>query len=83
MRATVYVSLKNGVLDPQGQAIEGALAALGFDGINSVRQGKQFEIELQASSEAEARSQLDQMCQQLLANTVIENYNVQIDLETS
>jgi phosphoribosylformylglycinamidine synthase len=82
MKATVHVSLKTGVLDPQGQAIEGALDALGFDGVKSVRQGKQFQIELATESEVEARSQLNKMCEKLLANTVIENYDVQINLDS-
>ena len=76
MKARVFVTLKPGVLDPQGQAIQGALAALGFDGVASVRQGKVFDIEL--SDSAEARTRLDAMCAKLLANTVIEDYRVEM-----
>ena len=75
-KATVIVSLKNGVLDPQGQAIEGGLTALGIAGVNSVRQGKQFEIDLEAESADDAQSRLHDMCERLLANTVIENYDI-------
>ncbi len=77
MKARIFVTLKDGVLDPQGQAIEGALAALGFEGVASVRQGKVFDIELQDAADGEAR--LKAMCETLLANTVIENYRVEIE----
>jgi phosphoribosylformylglycinamidine synthase len=76
MKARIIVTLKQSVLDPQGQAIEGALAALGFDGIGSVRQGKIIDIELSDSTDAEAR--LKAMCEKLLANTVIEDYRVEM-----
>ena len=76
--ARVTVTLKNGVLDPQGKAIEGSLAALGVAGVGSVRQGKIFEIELEASSKPAAIDSLKSMCEQLLANTVIEDYSVEI-----
>jgi phosphoribosylformylglycinamidine synthase len=76
MKARVFVTLKEGVLDPQGLAIQGALGALGFSGLNSVRQGKVFDIELADSADAEAR--LKAMCEKLLANTVIENFRVEI-----
>jgi phosphoribosylformylglycinamidine synthase len=76
MKARIFVTLKNGVLDPQGQAIQGALGALGFEGVNSVRQGKMFEIELADSKDTEAR--LKAMCEKLLANTVIEDFRVEI-----
>ena len=76
IKARVTVTLKNGVLDPQGKAIEGALAALGFDGVGAVRQGKVFDIELQGSDRARAEADLKAMCDRLLANTVIENYSV-------
>ena len=79
MRARVHVTLKPGVLDPQGAAIGDALESVGFGGVRSVRQGKVFEIELDAASEAEAREQLDAMCRKLLANTVIEDYAVAIE----
>ncbi len=77
-KARVTVTLKNGVLDPQGKAIEGALAALGFDGVGQVRQGKVFDIELTGTDHAGAEAALKQMCDKLLANTVIENYTVSI-----
>jgi phosphoribosylformylglycinamidine synthase len=76
MKARIFVTLKDGVLDPQGQAIEGALGALGFDGVESVRQGKVFDVELADSGDAEAR--LKAMCERLLANTVIEDFRVDI-----
>jgi phosphoribosylformylglycinamidine synthase PurS subunit len=75
MKARIYVTLKNGVLDPQGQAIEGALGALGFEGVASVRQGKVFDIELADGADADAR--LKRMCEKLLANTVIEDFRVE------
>ena len=78
MKARVTVTLKNGVLDPQGKAIEGALGGLGFGGIESVRQGKVFDIELTGTDKQSARSELEQMCEKLLANTVIENYAIEI-----
>jgi phosphoribosylformylglycinamidine synthase PurS subunit len=77
MRARVFVTLKPGVLDPQGQAIEGALAALGFDGVASVRQGKVFDIELDGDGDPQAR--LTRMCEALLANTVIEDFTIAMD----
>ena len=76
IKARVTVTLKNGVLDPQGKAIEGALAALDFSDVGSVRQGKVFDIELQGSDRARAEADLKAMCDKLLANTVIENYSV-------
>jgi phosphoribosylformylglycinamidine synthase len=78
MKARVTVTLKSGVLDPQGKAIEGALASLGFAGVSSVRQGKVFDIELAETDKARAEAALKAMCEKLLANTVIENYLVQI-----
>ena len=77
MKARITVTLKHGVLDPQGRAIANALHSLGFAGVEDVRQGKLIEVQLKAASEAEARSELDAMCRQLLANTVIENYRVE------
>ncbi len=79
MKAKIHVTLKNGVLDPQGKAVQHALAALGFGGLREVRQGKYIELDLDESDPAKAREAADQMCRQLLANTVIENYS--IDLE--
>jgi phosphoribosylformylglycinamidine synthase len=76
IKARVTVTLKNGVLDPQGKAIEGALGALGFDGIGHVRQGKVFDLELQTADKAKAEAALKDMCEKLLANTVIENYTI-------
>jgi phosphoribosylformylglycinamidine synthase len=78
MKARVIVTLKNGVLDPQGKAIEGALGSLGFTGTNSVRQGKIFDLEVAANSRDEAHAEVSKMCETLLANTVIENYAVEI-----
>lgn len=78
MKARVTVTLKSGVLDPQGQAIEGALSSLGFDGVNAVRQGKVFDLDVDATDPAEAETKISQMCEKLLANTVIENYTVQL-----
>lgn len=78
MKARVTVTLKNGVLDPQGQAIEGALSGLGFSGMNSVRQGKVFDVDLSETDPDAARKQLASMCEKLLANTVIEDYAVEI-----
>jgi phosphoribosylformylglycinamidine synthase len=77
MKARVIVTLKNGVLDPQGKAIEGALTSLGFPGVGSVRQGKVFEIELAEQDELRAEAALVQMCEKLLANTVIEDYAIE------
>src|ERR1700754_4620130 len=78
MKARVTVTLKNGVLDPQGQAIQGALKSLGFDGVGSVRQGKIFDIELTDWDGAGAEVALKQMSQKLLANTVIENFSIEL-----
>ncbi len=73
------VTLKNGVLDPQGKAIEGALGSLGFSGVGQVRQGKVFDLELDGTDKAKAEADLKAMCEKLLANTVIENYTIAID----
>jgi phosphoribosylformylglycinamidine synthase PurS subunit len=78
MKARVTVTLKSGVLDPQGQAIQGSLKALGFAGVGGVRQGKIFDIELEGSDKVAAEQALRQMCEKLLANTVIENYAIEI-----
>ncbi|MBL8573255.1 MAG: phosphoribosylformylglycinamidine synthase subunit PurS [Hyphomicrobiaceae bacterium] len=77
MKARVVVTLKNGVLDPQGKAIEGALASLGFDGVGEVRVGKVIDLELKATDKAAAEAEVKAMCERLLANTVIENFAVQ------
>ena len=79
MKARVTVTLKNGVLDPQGKAIEGALKSLGVEGIANVRQGKVFDIELDTADKGQAEAALKAACEKLLANTVIENYNVSIE----
>jgi len=79
MKARVHVTLKPGVLDPQGKAIAGALASLGFDGVGEVRQGKVIDLEIAGADRAEARSRVEAMCQQLLANTVIEDYAIELE----
>ncbi|NLS05168.1 phosphoribosylformylglycinamidine synthase subunit PurS [Rhizobium sp. P32RR-XVIII] len=79
IKARVTVTLKNGVLDPQGKAIEGALTGLGFAGIGHVRQGKVFDLELEGADKAKAEADLKAMCEKLLANTVIENYTISLD----
>jgi len=71
--------LKNGVLDPQGKAVQHALGSLGFDGVNDVRQGKVIELDLDESDAEKARENVEQMCKNLLANTVIENYAIEIE----
>jgi phosphoribosylformylglycinamidine synthase subunit PurS len=78
MRARVTVTLKNGVLDPQGQAIQGSLKSLGFDGVGAVRQGKVFDLVLEETDTAAAETRLKAMCEKLLANTVIENYAIEV-----
>ncbi|MBW6419906.1 phosphoribosylformylglycinamidine synthase subunit PurS [Rhizobium sp. XQZ8] len=79
IKARVTVTLKNGVLDPQGKAIEGALGSLGFAGVGQVRQGKVFDLELDGADKAKAEADLKAMCEKLLANTVIENYSIALD----
>ena len=78
MKARVHVTLKNGVLDPQGKAIGHALGSLGFSGVGDVRQGKFIELELAETDKAKAKARLDEMCRKLLANTVIENYSIEL-----
>jgi len=79
MKACVTVTLKSGVLDPQGKAIEGALRSLGVEGVASVRQGKVFDIDLEGGGDrAKAEALLKQAADKLLANTVVENYRVEI-----
>ena len=78
MKARVTVTLKTGVLDPQGKAIEGALKSLGIDGVASVRQGKVFDLELSGSDKAAAEAAIKTACDKLLANTVVENYRIEI-----
>ena len=77
IKARVTVTLKNGVLDPQGKAIEGALGALGFDGVGHVRQGKVFDVEVEGTDKAKAEGDIKAMCEKLLANTVIENFRIE------
>ncbi|MDJ1159575.1 phosphoribosylformylglycinamidine synthase subunit PurS [Chelatococcus sp. SYSU_G07232] len=78
MKARVTVTLKTGVLDPQGKAIEGALKSLGIEGVGSVRQGKVFDLELTTADREAAEAVLKDACEKLLANTVIENYRIEI-----
>jgi len=78
MKARVTVTLKSGVLDPQGKAIEGALKSLGVEGIAGVRQGKVFDVELDTADKTQAETSLKAACEKLLANTVIENYRIEI-----
>ena len=78
MKARVTVTLKSGILDPQGKAIEGALRSLGVGGVASVRQGKVFDIELDVADRAQAEAALKEAADKLLANTVIENYRVEV-----
>ena len=78
MKAKVYITLKNGVLDPQGKAIEHALGALDFGGVNEVRQGKMIELDIAETDSAKAKTQIEAMCEKLLANTVIENYAIEL-----
>jgi len=78
IKARITVTLKNGVLDPQGKAIENGLGSLGFEGVASVRQGKVFDVELTTKDKARAKTDLEAMCEKLLANTVIEDYAVEI-----
>ncbi|MCH2395293.1 MULTISPECIES: phosphoribosylformylglycinamidine synthase subunit PurS [Oceanibaculum] len=78
MKAKVHITLKNGVLDPQGKAIHHALEVLGFTGIGDVRQGKYIELDLAESDPVKAKAAAEEMCRKLLANTVIENYSVEV-----
>ena len=79
MKIRVHITLKDGVLDPQGKAISNALGSLGFDGVNDVRQGKFIELDIAETDEARARDAVDSMCRTLLANTVIEDYRIDLD----
>jgi phosphoribosylformylglycinamidine synthase PurS subunit len=78
MKARVHIMPKNGVLDPQGKAIAHALGALGFAGVNEVRQGKVIDLDLAETDAARARDAVESMCRQLLANTVIESYQIEL-----
>ena len=79
MKARVHITLKPGVLDPQGKAIEHALASLEFGGVEEVRQGKVIDLVLEESDPARARDSVEAMCRKLLANTVIENYAIELE----
>ena len=79
MKAKVYITLKTGVLDPQGKAIEGALGHLGFSGVNDVRQGKFIEFSLDEENIEKAQKQVEDICNKLLANMVIENYEYELE----
>ena len=79
MKAKIHVTLKDGVLDPQGKAVSHALKSLGFDEFKEVRQGKYIEIDFRNVSETKAKQRAEEMCIKLLANTVIENYNIEIE----
>ncbi|ERN40197.1 phosphoribosylformylglycinamidine synthase, purS protein [Rubidibacter lacunae KORDI 51-2] len=81
-RARVYVTLRPSVLDPAGAAVESGLHGLGYDSVSSVRIGKYVELQLQAKDDVTARSQLDQICDRLLANPAIENYRFELDAIT-
>ena len=74
MKARIKITLKNGVLDPQGRAIQTALGSMGVGGVNDVRQGKYIEVDLAETDEAAAKATVERICKDLLANTVIENY---------
>lgn len=81
MKARVTVTLKSGVLDPQGKAIEGALRSLGIEGVAAVRQGKIFDVELDGADRQDAEAALTSACERLLANTVVENFRIEMDGE--
>jgi len=78
VKARVHITLKNGVLDPQGKAIQHALSALGFGGVDDVRQGKYIELDLQETDPEKAEATVEEMCKKLLSNTIIENYTIEI-----
>jgi phosphoribosylformylglycinamidine synthase PurS subunit len=79
MKVRIHISLKNGVLDPQGKAIENSLTNLGFDKVKNVRQGRFIELDINEDDPLQAHKQATDMCEKLLANTVIENYQVDLD----
>jgi phosphoribosylformylglycinamidine synthase subunit PurS len=79
MKARVYVSLKEGIFDPQGSTIQQALSGLGFSGVSRVKAGKYFEIELDPAPSADVQQQLAKMCDQLLANPTIEQYKIEVE----
>lgn len=79
MKAKIHITLKNGVLDPQGRAIAGALHTMGFGEVNDVRQGKYIEVEIKETERKKAEAAVEKMCAGLLANTVIENYRYELE----
>ena len=79
MKARITITLKRGVLDPQGKAIAGALHALGFGAVGTVRQGKYIEVEVAENDPERAKAEVERMCEQLLANTIIENYSYELE----
>ena len=79
MKARIHVTLKTGVLDPQGKAIEHALSNMGFGGVDAARQGKYIELDLAETDREKAHSAVDDMCRKLIANTVIENYSIELE----
>lgn len=79
MKARITVTLKPGVLDPQGKAIEHALEGLGFDGVEGARQGKLIELDLEDTDKETAKARVTEMCEKLIANTVIENYAIELE----
>lgn len=79
MKAKIHITLKNGVLDPQGRAIANALGNLGFSGVDDVRQGKYIEVDVAETDREKAKVAVDKMCSQLLANTVVENYRFELE----
>ncbi|MBI3621990.1 MAG: phosphoribosylformylglycinamidine synthase subunit PurS [Nitrospirae bacterium] len=81
MKARVYVSLKEGIFDPQGSTVQQALSGLGFAGVSRVKAGKYFEIELEPAPSADVRQQLAKMCDQLLANPTIEQYRIELNAD--
>ena len=78
MKARIKIMLKNGVLDPQGEAIRHALNNIGFEGVTGVRQGKVIELDIEGSDKNQVRSQIENMCNKMLANTVIENFEIEL-----
>ena len=78
MKARIKIMLKNGVLDPQGEAIKHALNNIGFESVTGVRQGKVIELDVEGSDKSQVRSQIENMCKKMLANTVIENFEIEL-----
>tara|TARA_Y100001954_G_scaffold175010_1_gene185954 strand:+ start:596 stop:835 length:240 start_codon:yes stop_codon:yes gene_type:complete len=78
LKARVTVMLKSGILDPQGEAVKNALNSIGYNEVSSIRQGKVIEINLNEMSEEKAKNSIEEMCKKLLANTVVENYQIEI-----